>query len=558
VWSHHRSYQKSIGRFKSHGDWNNHHTSDPRRDDLTMHFSPPPLLNRMLRIPIDIADALSNMNYSLSLVSGVWRTNFEPNPNEPAHLPMIGGLDENQFTNAVGLQYPPDQDEKGYATEAGNATSSTTRSMALAHTSGHYVHFPFIQHYHFIWDLFISCKSAYTGWDFFTSEYDHWSQQKRSIWFTLLVENVAYFLMWQMMLGKKGLRFLGLGKNGSDVWGHIIDASYQLAKDTLLSRLGRLTSANNTASIYTVEYITGPHPSAALPGNFLSIDNRRILDQALTAVNRETLERYGRRDEDGNVVGITHYADTCPKKFQNISNEMLSQIRRDDLKRRGGYVGPAVWEFGRPQTQKEKQDERHWLTRGSYVTRLGNEMQKLYTTPFAKMSDKDLYAVFVAKSTEQGINSSATDEGRAVGEHYLASEDRYTMSMSDRAKEATGVPKTGGKASTTLILHDQTDENNVHIYYSLTDKPMAQKLFDLKAFNSERNAVDNMKRLKDYAGQGKFKLVQGSANGRNSSKAAAGSKMPLHLNLWLSVGKVPEGENVKQLVNQSKRKRAEE
>jgi hypothetical protein len=131
--------------------------------------------------------------------------------------------------------------------------------------------------------------------------------------------------------------------------------------------------------------------------------------------------------------------------------------------------------------------------------------------------------------------------------------------MSSSAR-TTGVPRTGGKASTTLILHDQTDENNVHIYYSVVDPPMAQKLFDLKAFNSARTAMDNMKRLKDYASKlGKpFKLVQGSANGKNSSKAAAGSKMPLHLNLWLSVGKVPEGENVTQLVNQLKRKRAEE
>jgi hypothetical protein len=166
----------------------------------------------------------------------------------------------------------------------------------------------------------------------------------------------------------------------------------------------------------------------------------------------------------------------------------------------------------------------------------------------------------------RGNESAATIEGEARGVHVKRNGEGkgvdMTKSMSKRGEAALGVPKTGGKASTTTVLHDLTDENNVHIYYSVTDKPMAQKLFDLKAFNSASTALDNMFRLKEYASKlGKpFKLVQGSANGKNSSKAAAGSKMPLHLNLWLSVGKVPEGENVTQLkpVNQSKRKRAEE
>ena len=225
---------------------------------------------------------------------------------------MIGGLDENEFTIASGLQYPPGQEKKGYATEAGHATSATTRSMALAHTSATVTHHTFFQQYHFVWDLFISCKPAHIGWDFFTKEYDLWSQEKRSIWFTLLVKTVAYFLMWQMMMEKKGLCFLSLGKNGCDVWHHIITASHQLAKDAL-----SMMTENNTAMSYTVEFTTGFHPSAALPENFLAINNRRILDQALTVVHRETLGRHGRVDESGNVKSITHYADTCPG-LQNV------------------------------------------------------------------------------------------------------------------------------------------------------------------------------------------------------------------------------------------------
>ena len=83
--------------------------------------------------------------------------------------------------------------------------------------------------------------------------------------------------------------------------------------------------------------------------------------------------------------------------------------------RLGGYVGPAKWELGRPQTEEEKRDELIYLKRGSYVKRLGNEMQELYETPFAKMSFEDLRAIFIAKMSEQGKNSHATDPDREAG-----------------------------------------------------------------------------------------------------------------------------------------------
>jgi hypothetical protein len=252
-----------------------------------------------------------------------------------------------------------------------------------------------------------------------------------------------------------------------------------------------------------------PHPSAALPGDFLSIENRRILDQALTAVNRETLARCGINDERGNVVGITHYADNCPES-QNISPEMELQMRQDVFKRVGGYVGPAVWELGRSLTKKEKQEELIWLKRGSYVKRLGNEMQKRYKTPFAEMSFVDLRAI--------------------------------------RGEATLGVPRTGGTASTTMILYDRAID---HYYYSLTDNPMVKKLVELKVFNTARTAKDNMKRLKEYAREGMFKLVPAIRGGgqKKSGRGAGGRDMPPHLDLWLSVDKVPKGENVTKLTN---------
>jgi len=89
----------------------------------------------------------------------------------------------------------------------------------------------------------------------------------------------------------------------------------------------------------------------------------------------------------------------------------------DVFMRLGGYVGPAVWELGRPQTEEEKQDELIWLKRRSYVKCLGNKMQEQYKTPFAKMSFEDLRAIFIAKMTEQGINSADTIDGEETGVH---------------------------------------------------------------------------------------------------------------------------------------------
>jgi hypothetical protein len=103
-------------------------------------FRPPQLNELSLLTPLTAADARSNLDNAMSRLNGVWGTHFETNLNEPAHLPMIGGLDENEFTIGCGLRYPPLQEVKGYATEAGHATSSTTRSMALAHTSATVTH----------------------------------------------------------------------------------------------------------------------------------------------------------------------------------------------------------------------------------------------------------------------------------------------------------------------------------------------------------------------------------------------------------------------------------
>jgi len=92
-------------------------------------------------------------------------------------------------------------------------------------------------------------------------------------------------------------------------------------------------------------------------------------------------------------------------------------MRRDLFKRLGGYVGPAVWELGRPLTEEEKRDELILLKRGSYVKRLGNKMQELYKTPFAKMSFEDLRAITLDPAhsgavVAQSANRLVLDGGR--------------------------------------------------------------------------------------------------------------------------------------------------
>jgi hypothetical protein len=147
-----------------------------------------------------------------------------------------------------------------------------------------------------------------------------------------------------------------------------------------------------------------------------------------------------------------------------------------------------------------------------------------------------------------GGESARADEREIAGLAYSSNLKRDRKSMSARGALSKGVPRTGGTTSTTMILHDKDDD---HYYYSVTNPPMEKKLVELRVFNTTRTAENNMKRLKDYAkDKGEFKLVPGKIGKGNKSDRGAGSKdMPPHLDLWLSVGKVPEGENVTKLTN---------
>ena len=168
----------------------------------------------------------------------------------------------------------------------------------------------------------------------------------------------------------------------------------------------------------------------------------------------------------------------------------------------------------------------------------------------------------LARVTKSGIASAETIEGEATGVHLKRKGEGkgvvLTMSMAERAKETAGIPRTGGIVSMTMVLHDR---NENEIYYSLTVPPMTEKMKELQVFNTARTAKDNLPRLKKYASELKkpFKLKPASKGGNKNSKSdrgAGGGDMPANLNLWLSVGEVPKGENVTEL--KAKRKRAED
>jgi hypothetical protein len=162
----------------------------------------------------------------------------------------------------------------------------------------------------------------------------------------------------------------------------------------------------------------------------------------------------------------------------------------------------------------------------------------------------------------RSLKGSATDEGEKRGVHVkrngVGAGVEKTMSMTERAEKSAGVPRTGKKASKILVLYhgDKT-------YYSRTNPPMMKKMVELELFNNDATAKGRIPRLYDYGKEvGKFKLKPGSMgrvkNGLVQYGGACGSGMPSDLDVWMSVGTVPKGNNVTELKLQPKRKRAED
>ena len=155
--------------------------------------------------------------------------------------------------------------------------------------------------------------------------------------------------------------------------------------------------------------------------------------------------------------------------------------------------------------------------------------------------------------------SAATDDGKARGVHVKKRGEGAgvvkTMSMSERGEASTGVPRTGKKESKILVLYhgDKT-------YYSRTNHQMVKKMVELHIFNSESMANSKIPKLYDHGKEvgNKFKLKPGAMGGGRKYGGACGCGMPSDLDVWMSVGEIPKGDNVTELKLQPKRKRAED
>ena len=198
------------------------------------------------------------------------------------------------------------------------------------------LHLKFGQMNDFIWDLFCSSRLASSKFDFLKDEYNMWRAEKKSIWFTTLVEPVAYFLLWQIKSGKECIRFISLGENACHFWDKIVNTAHVRVKATL--------SANGVVSSYFAEFLYSHLPSAH--HKFLSRTDRQQLDQALNDIYAGILEQFGRRNEHGELVGISLFEDLCHES-DDIDEELLRLMKCDALMRTGGKEGSAVYELGR-------------------------------------------------------------------------------------------------------------------------------------------------------------------------------------------------------------------
>ena len=137
-------------------------------------------------------------------------------------------------------------------------------------------------------------------------EYNTWTSAKRSMWFTTMVEVVAYFLMW---------RFLLLGKNACLVWRSIITAALDLAK-------AELSLNGSIEQKYDVEFSFGSHPSAI--HKYMSPLKRLDLDLAISQVHREKLQLFGGGDDRK----VTFFADTISDS-ENYPDKLVKVMKRE-------------------------------------------------------------------------------------------------------------------------------------------------------------------------------------------------------------------------------------
>jgi len=296
-----------------------------------------------------------------------------------------------------------------------------------------------------------SSRPASSKFDFLKDEYNKWTAEKKSIWFTTLVEPVAYFLLWQIKSGKEGIRFISLGENACHFWDKIVNTALVRVKATL--------SANGVVSSYFAEFLYSHHPS--VHHKFLPRTGRQQLDQALNSAYAELLEQFGRRNELGEPVRISLFEDLCSES-DDIDEELLRLMKRDALMRTGGKEGSAVYELGREQTDEEIREDRRYLKRGTQIRFLGNVWVNKQTKPLSEISDEEIDELHRRKCMMDAAYA-AGGEDEILAATGLTDIDAVPIDLMRPMAEQKGrIDKAGGKKD-ILAAFRCTNINDISI-----------------------------------------------------------------------------------------------
>ena len=141
------------------------------------------------------------------------------------------------------------------------------------------------------------------------------------------------------------------------------------------------------------------------------------------------------------------------------------------------------------------------------------------------------------------MTTGTANNGRTIAEIT----DDKSRGGKEGGTATLGVPRKGKIESKILVLYHKNENK---IYFSRTDPPMLKKMIELQMFNTEKSAMNKITKIKKYGeevGLGKPFHLKPCYNGKPRKDfmpygGACGSCMPTDLDVWMSVGKVPQGD----------------
>ena len=156
-----------------------------------------------------------------------------------------------------------------------------------------------------------------------------------------------------------------------------------------------------------------------------------------------------------------------------------------------------------------------------------------------KTTGKGAGVVMTMSSSDHARESHRTNARGVPGVTFSKKLKRDTMSSSECAKKGgvcgAGKPNKKGKNSSTILVLN--DKGNSEKWCSETDKPMAEKLVELKVFKSYSTAINKMKALNNEALHNEGRTTQLKAGRKSKDKFVImwHKDFPEHLDLWLTI-----------------------